>query len=180
MLKNSENKGTEKIGLVTPTPGTHFRCRTSPWLFYLAFAYWLIWLLPFVTRWKRDEAGEVVKHSSGKPILQFISIQRADTNQWAIPGVSDVTDLSLFSMYCLSALDEDLSRWEMNSQTLWGLRFRYRHFQWTRPPKWKCKVVLMKCCHRKLSKWQFQCSQWRKLRSNENISVSHTVPYQSI
>ena len=42
---------------------------------------------PIVTRWKRDSGGEVVKDpESGKPILQFVSIQRRDTKEWAIPG----------------------------------------------------------------------------------------------
>lgn len=41
---------------------------------------------PVVTRWKKED-GEVVKHSeSGKPILQFVSIKRLDTGDWAIPG----------------------------------------------------------------------------------------------
>ena len=42
---------------------------------------------PIVTRWKRDECGAVVNdEKSGKPILQFVSIQRRDTGEWAIPG----------------------------------------------------------------------------------------------
>lgn len=42
---------------------------------------------PIVTRWKRDGDGKVVKDAaSGKPILQFVSIQRGDTKEWAIPG----------------------------------------------------------------------------------------------
>nr|XP_054764684.1 ADP-ribose pyrophosphatase, mitochondrial-like [Lytechinus pictus] len=42
---------------------------------------------PIVTRWKRDQSGEKVLHScSGKPILQFISIRRVDSGEWAIPG----------------------------------------------------------------------------------------------
>ena len=30
MLNNSENNGAEKIGLVTPTPGAHFKTHASP------------------------------------------------------------------------------------------------------------------------------------------------------
>ncbi|XP_072163615.1 ADP-ribose pyrophosphatase, mitochondrial-like [Diadema setosum] len=42
---------------------------------------------PIVTRWKRDSSGKKVLHpTSGKPILQFISIQRKDSGEWAIPG----------------------------------------------------------------------------------------------
>lgn len=42
---------------------------------------------PVVTRWKKDDQGEIVKHAeSGKPILQFVSIKRLDTGEWAIPG----------------------------------------------------------------------------------------------
>ncbi|KAK3084733.1 hypothetical protein FSP39_018106 [Pinctada imbricata] len=41
---------------------------------------------PIVTRWKRNEQNEVIKGSDGKPILEFVSVQRKDNGQWAIPG----------------------------------------------------------------------------------------------
>lgn len=42
---------------------------------------------PIVTRWKRDEQGNILKHpSSNKPILQFVAILRLHDNEWAIPG----------------------------------------------------------------------------------------------
>ena len=42
---------------------------------------------PIVTRWKRTEGGNIIKDDhSEKPILQFVSIQRRDTGEWAIPG----------------------------------------------------------------------------------------------
>lgn len=42
---------------------------------------------PLVTRWHRDAQGQKVIHAdSQKPILQFVSIQRRDTGEWAIPG----------------------------------------------------------------------------------------------
>ena len=42
---------------------------------------------PIVTRWRRDGEGEVVRdHQSGKKVLEFVSIQRKDTGEWAIPG----------------------------------------------------------------------------------------------
>lgn len=42
---------------------------------------------PIVTRWKRDDQQEKVKHPvTLLPILQFIAIQRRDTKEWAIPG----------------------------------------------------------------------------------------------
>lgn len=42
---------------------------------------------PIVSRWKLDDKGKKVKDpNSKKPILQFVAIQRADTNEWAIPG----------------------------------------------------------------------------------------------
>jgi hypothetical protein len=42
-------------------------------------------------RWKRDESGAIVKNSeTKKPILQFVSIKRLDTNEWAIPGVRNL------------------------------------------------------------------------------------------
>jgi len=42
---------------------------------------------PVVTRWKRDDQGSPVTcDKNGRKILQFVSIQRRDNNQWAIPG----------------------------------------------------------------------------------------------
>ena len=44
---------------------------------------------PIVTRWKRNENGEIIKNSStNRNILQFVGIERRDTKEWAIPGVS--------------------------------------------------------------------------------------------
>jgi ADP-ribose pyrophosphatase len=36
-------------------------------------------------RWKKDSKGKVVKRD-GKPVLQFVAIERKDTKEWAIPG----------------------------------------------------------------------------------------------
>jgi len=42
---------------------------------------------PLVTRWTLDEAGHKrIQQNSGKPILEFVCIQRADSGVWAIPG----------------------------------------------------------------------------------------------
>lgn len=38
-------------------------------------------------RWSKDANGEFVMEN-GKRVLEFIAVQRADTKQWAIPGVS--------------------------------------------------------------------------------------------
>ena len=38
-------------------------------------------------RWKRDTNGKIVQ-KAGKNILEFVSIERVDLGQWAIPGVS--------------------------------------------------------------------------------------------
>ncbi|KAI1278136.1 ADP-ribose pyrophosphatase, mitochondrial [Halotydeus destructor] len=40
---------------------------------------------PVVSRWKRDESGNIIRISE-KPILEFVAIKRGDNNQWAIPG----------------------------------------------------------------------------------------------
>lgn len=40
---------------------------------------------PVVTRWKKDDKGNKVA-KNGKNILEFVSIQRLDTKEWAIPG----------------------------------------------------------------------------------------------
>jgi len=42
---------------------------------------------PIVTRWKRDDDGNIIMDgASGKNILEFVSIQRRDNGEWAIPG----------------------------------------------------------------------------------------------
>lgn len=40
---------------------------------------------PLVTRWKRDSSGEK-SHKDGKPVLEFVAIQRTDCSEWALPG----------------------------------------------------------------------------------------------
>ncbi len=41
-----------------------------------------------MNRWKRGADGKPLIHpDSEKKILEFVSIQRGDTKQWAIPGV---------------------------------------------------------------------------------------------
>ena len=42
---------------------------------------------PVVTRWKLDGNGEKVLHEvTNQPVLQFVSIRRNDTCDWALPG----------------------------------------------------------------------------------------------
>ncbi|XP_065193388.1 ADP-ribose pyrophosphatase, mitochondrial-like [Sycon ciliatum] len=40
---------------------------------------------PIVTRWRRDAGGKV-EEKNGQRVLEFVSIQRADSGAWAIPG----------------------------------------------------------------------------------------------
>eukprot|EP01083_Nonionella_stella_P060635 158248_1 len=40
---------------------------------------------PIVTRWKRDECGEILE-CEGRQVLEFVAIQRRDTGEWAFPG----------------------------------------------------------------------------------------------
>ena len=42
---------------------------------------------PIVTRWKRDNDGQVVMVNE-KPKLEFVAVKRKDTGDWALPGVS--------------------------------------------------------------------------------------------
>ncbi|XP_075686988.1 ADP-ribose pyrophosphatase, mitochondrial isoform X1 [Rhinoderma darwinii] len=65
---------------------------------------------PIITRWKRDAAGEKVMHpDSGKPLLQFIAIQRKDCGQWAIPGgmvdPGELVTAALRREFCEEALN---------------------------------------------------------------------------
>jgi ADP-ribose pyrophosphatase len=54
---------------------------------------------PIVTRWKRDSDGLIVTDEvSRRPILQFVSIQRRDTEEWAIPGGTLLLCLNYFLM----------------------------------------------------------------------------------
>ena len=49
------------------------------------------YLIILFHRWKRDGAGRIVFHHidpEKRPILEFVAIQRSDTKEWAIPGVS--------------------------------------------------------------------------------------------
>ena len=41
---------------------------------------------PVVTRWKRDENGELVYDAKGKKMLEAVLIKRKDNGEWAIPG----------------------------------------------------------------------------------------------
>lgn len=41
---------------------------------------------PIVTRWLRDQNGDIVKDGHGKPVLEFVSVQRQDCLEWALPG----------------------------------------------------------------------------------------------
>ncbi|XP_021362499.1 transient receptor potential cation channel subfamily M member 2-like isoform X2 [Mizuhopecten yessoensis] len=40
---------------------------------------------PIVTRWKRDNKGQIIK-TGGKPLLEFVSIRRTDNQMWSLPG----------------------------------------------------------------------------------------------
>ncbi|XP_077130113.1 ADP-ribose pyrophosphatase, mitochondrial isoform X2 [Ranitomeya variabilis] len=65
---------------------------------------------PIITRWKRATAGEKVQHSeTGKPVLQFVSIQRKDCGQWAIPGgmvdPGELVTATLRREFCEEALN---------------------------------------------------------------------------
>ncbi|WAR03096.1 NUDT9-like protein [Mya arenaria] len=40
---------------------------------------------PIVTRWQRDSNNEIVKQD-GKPVLEFVAVQRRDNGEWALPG----------------------------------------------------------------------------------------------
>ena len=43
-------------------------------------------VMVFFFRWKRDSSGEKV-FKDGKPVLEFVAIQRTDCSEWALPGV---------------------------------------------------------------------------------------------
>jgi ADP-ribose pyrophosphatase len=56
----------------------------------------------FLLRWKRDGRGAIVyrrinSDDRSKPVLEFVSIQRRDTKQWALPGVRFSYIVALFT-----------------------------------------------------------------------------------
>jgi hypothetical protein len=53
-----------------------------------------LFIIVIIFSWKRDENGSIVyrrwnERDHLKPVLEFVSIQRHDTKQWALPGVKD-------------------------------------------------------------------------------------------
>ena len=52
----------------------------------------------FYIRWKRDAQGNRIQQD-GKPVLEFVAIQRKDNNQWSLPGVGITFLCCLFSDY---------------------------------------------------------------------------------
>ena len=42
----------------------------------------------YFLRWKRDSSGEKVIRD-GKPVLEFVAIERRDCSEWALPGVGN-------------------------------------------------------------------------------------------
>ncbi|XP_075035055.1 ADP-ribose pyrophosphatase, mitochondrial isoform X2 [Mixophyes fleayi] len=65
---------------------------------------------PIITRWKRNAAGKKMTHrDSGRPILQFVAIQRKDCGQWAIPGgmvdPGELVTATLRREFCEEALN---------------------------------------------------------------------------
>uniref|UniRef100_A0A803J889 ADP-ribose pyrophosphatase, mitochondrial n=1 Tax=Xenopus tropicalis TaxID=8364 RepID=A0A803J889_XENTR len=63
-----------------------------------------------VPRWKQDSDGRrVTDKGTGKPILQFVAIQRKDCGQWAIPGgmvdPGELVSATLHREFCEEALN---------------------------------------------------------------------------
>ncbi|XP_059152108.1 transient receptor potential cation channel subfamily M member-like 2 isoform X2 [Physella acuta] len=52
---------------------------------------------PVVTRWKLLENGTCAK-TNGKPVLEFVAVQRLDNNLWALPGGICEPDVSPWSV----------------------------------------------------------------------------------
>ena len=48
---------------------------------------------PIVTRWKTHPEGGIIHDKiSSRPVLQFVAVQRRDTNDWALPGGTGLYD----------------------------------------------------------------------------------------
>ena len=60
--------------------------------------------MSYSSSWKRNERGGIVRHND-LPVLEFVAVQRKDTGQWALPGVSLVdTTWRKFSNFWAAAL----------------------------------------------------------------------------
>lgn len=71
---------------------------------------------PIVTRWKRDNAGTIVKSSRNDlNILQMLAIQRKDNGMWAIPGgmvdPGEKVSATLKREFIEEALNSNSGRW---------------------------------------------------------------------
>ena len=70
---------------------------------------------PIVTRWKRDNAGIVeVDKQTGKPVLQFVAIQRRDSGEWAIPGGMIDSNETISTTLMREFMEEALNFLKMN------------------------------------------------------------------
>ncbi|KYM94301.1 PREDICTED: ADP-ribose pyrophosphatase, mitochondrial [Cyphomyrmex costatus] len=70
---------------------------------------------PIVTRWKRDNMGIVeVDKQTGKPVLQFVAIQRRDSGEWAIPGGMIDPNETVSTTLMREFMEEALNFLEMN------------------------------------------------------------------
>ncbi|CAG0923375.1 unnamed protein product [Notodromas monacha] len=65
---------------------------------------------PIVTRWARGQDGEkILEPNSELPILEFVAVLRADSDQWAIPGgmvrADEIVSVTLKRRFTEEALD---------------------------------------------------------------------------
>ncbi|XP_027203626.2 LOW QUALITY PROTEIN: ADP-ribose pyrophosphatase, mitochondrial [Dermatophagoides pteronyssinus] len=84
---------------------------------------------PIVTRWKRDDSNKIIKHKvSGKPIMQFVAIQRKDVLEWAIPGGMVDPGETVPETLKREFFEESLNSMELSSSELDKMNDRLKKF----------------------------------------------------
>lgn len=84
---------------------------------------------PIVTRWKLDELGNKIVHpKTNKPILQFVSIERSDTNEWAIPGGMCDAGEKVSNTMKREFMEEALNSLQMTDKQLEDYKWKLNEF----------------------------------------------------
>lgn len=83
---------------------------------------------PIVTRWKRNTGTVEVNEHTGKPVLQFVAIQRRDSGEWAIPGGMVDPNETVSATLMREFMEEALSYLEMDNAERNTLQNSIREF----------------------------------------------------
>jgi len=71
---------------------------------------------PIVTRFKRNDKGELLKDARGKKMLEAVLIKRKDTGEWAIPGGMVETGDSVSETLSKEFAEEAMAKLELTKE----------------------------------------------------------------